>query len=253
MSDDRAMALFFELFSGLPRQGPGSPESTRRAWSLIPTFGPSGHVLDIGCGTGAQTLVLAEVTQARIVAVDAHPPFVEELNARAAQLGLGARVRAHVGDMARLEYPSGSFDVVWSEGAAYVMGVDAALDTWKRLLVPGGHLALSELCWLTPEPPPECLAFFAGEYPAMRDVPATLAAVDRADYRRVGHFTLPASAWWDDYYEPLGSNVREFKARHGDDPLALAIAGQTEREIEVFTRYSGSYRYVFFVMQNPGA
>jgi len=253
VNEEHAVALFFELFSGLPRQGPGSPDATRRALALMPPLGATARILDIGCGTGAQTFVLADATAAAIEAIDAHPPFVAELNARAERLGLAARVRGHVGDMARLDYPPGTFDVVWSEGAAYSMGFDAALESWKRLLVPGGHLAVSELCWLTPDPPPECLAFFAGEYPAMRDLAAVVVAGDPYGYRTVGHFVLPASAWWDDYYEPLGSNVREFKARHGDDSLALAIAGQTEREIEVFTHYSGSYGYVFFVMQKPGA
>ena len=59
MEEDRATALFFELFSGLPRQGPGSAASTRRALGLVPGVGPRTRVLDIGCGTGDQTMVLA--------------------------------------------------------------------------------------------------------------------------------------------------------------------------------------------------
>ena len=64
MAPDRATALFFELFTGLPRQGPGSTPSTRRALGLVPGVGPRTRVLDIGCGTGAQTLVLAEARTA---------------------------------------------------------------------------------------------------------------------------------------------------------------------------------------------
>ena len=36
MTDDRTTALFFELFTGLPRQGPGDAASTRRALAIIP-------------------------------------------------------------------------------------------------------------------------------------------------------------------------------------------------------------------------
>ena len=70
---DRATALFFELFSGLPRQGPGTAASTRRALGLVPDVGPRTRVLDVGCGTGAQTLVLAQSSASHIVAVDNHP------------------------------------------------------------------------------------------------------------------------------------------------------------------------------------
>ena len=36
MSQDRMTTLFFELFSGLPRQGPGDTASTLRALAAVP-------------------------------------------------------------------------------------------------------------------------------------------------------------------------------------------------------------------------
>jgi methylase of polypeptide subunit release factors len=99
---DRTVELFFELFSGLPRQGPGDSESTRRALSLLPPLSPAARILDIGSGTGAQTLDLATFSPANITAIDLHAPFVNELNARAARLGVGDRVHASVRLVARL-------------------------------------------------------------------------------------------------------------------------------------------------------
>jgi SAM-dependent methyltransferase len=94
MADDRTTALFFELFSGLPRQGPGDAASTLRALALVPGVGPRTRVLDVGCGTGLHTRVLAQGSPARIVAVDNHAPFVEELNRHAQALGLADRLEA---------------------------------------------------------------------------------------------------------------------------------------------------------------
>ena len=99
MADDRTTALFFELFSGLPRQGPGDAASTLRALALVPGVGPRTRVLDVGCGSGRHTRVLAQGSPARIVAVDNHPPFVEELNRQTQALGLADRIEARVGDM----------------------------------------------------------------------------------------------------------------------------------------------------------
>ena len=80
---DRAIELFFELFAGLPRQGPGSAACTARALAFVPPLPPTARILDIGCGTGAQTLDLARVTPALLFAVELHEPFVRELAAKA--------------------------------------------------------------------------------------------------------------------------------------------------------------------------
>jgi SAM-dependent methyltransferase len=249
MADERATALFFELFSGLPRQGPGDADSTRRALALVPGVGPRTRILDVGCGTGLQTRVLAQGSSARIVAVDNHPPFVEELNRQARALGLADRLEARVGDMRHLEFAPGSFDLVWSEGAIYVMGFEEGLRAWRTLLAPGGHVAVTEVCWTRPDPPPECAAFWAQEYPAIRDVPSRLAAIEACGYDTVGHFALPPSSWWNDYYLPLEANVRAFREIHHGEADAQGLCDQAQREIDVWRRYSDWYGYEFFVMR----
>ena len=57
--------------------------------------------------------------------------------------------------MADLPFADASFDLLWSEAAAYSMGFFAALAAWRRLLVDGGRLAVSELVWLDRDPPAE--------------------------------------------------------------------------------------------------
>jgi hypothetical protein len=52
----------------------------------------------------------------------------------------------------------------------------------QGLLVPGGHIALTEVCWTKPDPPSACVAFWEQEYPAIRDVPARLAVIRDCGY-----------------------------------------------------------------------
>ena len=63
-------ALFFELFASLPRQGPGNRACAVRALELCQGLPTSPDVLDLGCGTGGQTMHLAELTSGSIVAID---------------------------------------------------------------------------------------------------------------------------------------------------------------------------------------
>ncbi|MCY4487988.1 MAG: methyltransferase domain-containing protein [Deltaproteobacteria bacterium] len=247
MPEDTTTTLFFELFSGLPRQGPGDTASTLRALSLVPDVGSDTRILDVGCGTGLQTRVLARNSPASIVAIDNHPPFVDILNEEARRLGLADRLEARVGDMNRLDFADASFDLIWCEGAIYNAGVEAALRDWSRLLARGGHVAFSEVCWTQPDPPAECVSFWKGEYPAIRDVGALLTAIATCGYDTVGHFMLPRSAWWDDYYRPLEQNATAFRKHYRGRPEAQELADCTQREIDVWKAYSDYYGYAFFV------
>jgi SAM-dependent methyltransferase len=249
MTEDRMTMLFFEMFTGLPRQGPGDAASTLRALSLVPGIGPETRVLDVGCGTGLQTRVLACNSTARFVAVDNHPPYVQELNRQAHALGIGDRLEGRVADMRQLDFAPGSFDLIWAEGSIYVIGFEAGLREWRPLLVPGGHVAVTEACWTKPGAPPDCAAFWAQEYPSIRDAPALLAAAGECGYDTVGHFTLPPSSWWDDYYRPLQQNLTEFRSRHGGESDAQELADHVQREIDMWHACSDFYSYEFFVMR----
>jgi SAM-dependent methyltransferase len=251
VTEDRMNALFFEMFSDLPRQGPGNAASTLRAFALVPGVGPATRVLDLGCGTGLQTQVLALNSPVQIVAIDNHPPFVDVLNREAQRLGIADRVEARVGDMRQLDFQDGSFEVIWSEGAIAMIGFEEGLRAWRRLLVPGGHMAVTEVCWTKPDPPAECVAFWTEEYPAIRDAPTLLTTIEGCGYETVDRFPLPPASWWDDYYRPLEHNVRAFRARHRDEADAQELADRVQREIDVWRAYSEFYGYEFFVMRAP--
>jgi ubiquinone/menaquinone biosynthesis C-methylase UbiE len=249
MDEDGKTKLFFELFSGLPRQGPGDDRSTLRALALVPGVRQETRVLDLGCGTGSQTIALARNSAARVVAIDSHPPFVAELTRRAKVLGLEDRIDGRVSDMTELDFPDASFELLWCEGAIYVIGFERGLREWRRLLVPGGHMAITEVCWTKPDPPTELKAFWAEQYPAIREVPALVAAISECGYDTVGHFPLPRTSWWEEYYGPLQRNIEEFRDRHRGEAEAKELADEAQREIDIWRAYSEFYGYEFFVIR----
>lgn len=247
--DDSTREVFFTLHRDLPREGPGSRACTARALELARPLPDAPRVIDIGCGPGMQTMDLAELLpDASIVAVDLHPAFVEETQRRARERGVAHRVEARCADMTALPFDDASFDLAWCEGAAYIMGVPAALAAWRPLLRLGGRLALTEAVWLTADPPEEVRRMWHEGYPAMTDVPGCRAIIERAGYELRGDFVLPASAWWDEYYVPLQARIEALAAERQGDSVAARVLDEHRQEIAMYQHHGKHYGYAFFVM-----
>jgi ubiquinone/menaquinone biosynthesis C-methylase UbiE len=108
--------LINEFFSELERQGPGCAEETIRALGFLGNLSSKTKIADLGCGTGTQTMVLAQHTQAAITALDLYAGSIEKLNQTMEKHGLQNRVTGIVGSMDDLPFEKEEFDVLWSEG-----------------------------------------------------------------------------------------------------------------------------------------
>ncbi|MGA2478256.1 MAG: class I SAM-dependent methyltransferase [Spirochaetia bacterium] len=100
--------IFVEIHDGLPREGPGGDESTRIAWSCIRNIPERPRILDIGCGPGAQTVCLADISKGEIHAIDNNAAFVDQLKKSMADRGVGGVIHPLIADRKqdRHSYPS---------------------------------------------------------------------------------------------------------------------------------------------------
>lgn len=233
--------LFWAAHDGLPRQAPGSVATTELLLRLAGPLPDRPRIVDIGCGTGAASLVLARATGGPVTAVDTHQPFLDRLAADA--------VRTLNAPMQDLPLPDGCADLVWAEGSAYVMGFDAALAAWRRLLAPGATLVLTEAEWTTPDPAPGARAFWDPGYPGMRDTAANVAAAQRAGWTVLATYLLPGPDW-DAYYGPLAQRIGALRAQHPGSGAALDRIGE---EIEVRRAHGGDYGYTGHVLRPRAA
>ncbi len=239
---DAYMAGFMEVFADLDWWGPGTAEATRRALTVVP-FVP-GTILEIGCGPGMATITLAKATGARITATDTAEVALDKLRARIGARGLTDRIAVQNVDMAALPAPERPWDVIWSEGSAYILGVEKALADWRALLRPGGVLVFSDMVWRTDTPDDAVRAFWAAEYPAMATPARRAAQARRAGYRVLGHFDMGRAAM-ETYYRPLAARL---------DALEPVLAGtrvldDLRREIAVNEAGSGQVSYEMFVLE----
>ncbi len=130
--------LICEYFSSVERQGPGSPEITLKALSFIENLSDKSNIADIGCGTGGQTMVLAQHTQGKIRGVDLFPTFIDLFNSNADKLNLQERVKGIIGSMDKLSFQKEELDLMWSEGAIYNIGFERGLSEWRKFIKTGG-------------------------------------------------------------------------------------------------------------------
>jgi len=254
MDHDKMMQIMYDVFdASLPRLAPGDDESTRRALKILyraglESVGEEFRVLDIGCGNGAQTLRLAAELGGRVAAVDNHQLYLDELERRAEAQGLADRIETRCADMKGLDLGGETFDLVWAEGSAYLMGIPEALRAWRSFLRPGGALGFTELTWLEDGAPGPCQEYFAAEYPQMTDAASHLATIEECGYELVGRFTLPESSWWEPYYGPLAERLAGYEAPC-DDEETQAVLGMIRSEIDMYRSYSRWYGYVFFLLR----
>lgn len=242
--DANDLTLLFELFESTPRQGPGSVETTRRALQLLPDSLQFERVLDLGCGTGGSTIVLAEDTDAHLTAVDIHPPFLATLRARAEERGLADCITTVAADMGNATSLGAGFDLVWAEGSAYSIGFENALRRWRPLLRPAGCLVVTELVWFVAEPTERARAFFASEYPDMRDEATRIHQARSAGYELLHSFRLPADDWHA-FYAGLEEPLNDAISRRGE----LEIYAATRLEREIYEACGDDYGYLCLVLQ----
>ena len=241
--------IFFEIFETLPRQGPGDERSTKKAFQMLAELFECPEILDVGCGTGAQTLVLAELSSGNITALDNHAPFIDILERKVRQARLEKRIHCVVGDMAAMNFRAESYDVTWSEGAANIMGFANALKSWKVLLKPKGYLVVSELVWFKKETPQEIKAYFAGAYPDMKYYDDIYPIVRSAGYEMINYFPLPSKSWWTDYYAPMEKKLAEMRREYQSNKDAQSIFDSFQLEIDMHRKYYEYYGYGFYIMR----
>lgn len=244
-ADDPQLAALIELHLGVEFKGPGEKALTQGIMSRLPGLPLRPRIADLGCGSGVATLLLAGHFGGVVKAVDLCEAFIAELRRDAAAAGLAEHVGAICADMGALDWPPGSLDLIWSEGAAYNLGFERALTLWRPLLAPGGLAVISELSWFSEARPGPVLDYWQAAYPSMGSEAENRAHAERAGFKVLDIRRLPAEAWWRNYYDPLKARMQQVERT----PAMAAVLEETNKEMDLFRRYSDAYGYSFYVLR----
>lgn len=241
------MKYFYEVFEDLPRQGPGCREATIKALGLLRNLPSKPRVLDVGCGSGMQTIILAEELKTKILAIDNHKPMLDNLNKRIASKGVD--IETYEMSMFDIAFEKNSFDLLWAEGSIFIIGLARGLKEFKSLIKHKGYFAFTEMCYFVNDPPSEIREYFNNIYPDIKTIDEVRKMAETEGYKIIETFNLPDSAWWDDYYTPMLERIKELEIKNCGVPEAEAVYKECKLETEMFSKYSRSYGYTFFILQ----
>ena len=235
------------LHHGLERQGPGDPDFSEFIVDQLPELPRNPRIADIGCGAGAGALILARKFRSRIKAVDFSKVFLGQMMRRAAQEGLQDFIEPIECDMGELGWEQGSLDLLWSEGAAYNIGFEVALTTWRPLLEASGIAVISEMNYFSNIAPDAVVQYMKHAYPGIRNESENRELINSSGFMLLEDHRLPSRAWWDNYYDPLRERIAKYK--DSDDRVMRAVIKETQEEVDFFNRYHTDYGYTYYIMR----
>ena len=241
------MDILIQTHAGLNRQGPGSPEMTAKALRFLGNLDRITKAADLGCGTGGQTMVLAQHITGTIIGVDQSEDFIDILNSNAQRLNLQERVTGIVGAMENLFFQKEEFDLIWSEGAIDNIGFERGLTHWHGFLKKDGYVAVTCPSWLTDERPVEIEKFWIDAGSGLDTIGHNVEAMQKSGYSFVAAFTLPEKCWTDNYFSPRDAAEEAFLQKYPGNKTVEEYIENSKKEIELYAQYKRNYGYVFYI------
>ena len=217
--------ISLELNHDLLRQG--FNKYTRKAFQMLPEL-EKPCIFDIGCGSGVPTLELARLSKGEIIGIDIDQARLDRLTKKIKEAGLTERVKTMKCSLLNMKFPDETFDIIWTEGAIFVIGFEKGIKEWRRFIKPNGFLVVHD---------------------EISEIPKKLKTISVCGYKLIEHFVVPEDIWWNTYYCPLEKRIQKLRKKYRGDPDALAILDKEQHGVDEFKqnpKYRGS---VFFVMQ----
>jgi trans-aconitate methyltransferase len=232
---------FFTVHCDLPREGPGLADDV--AWagrmSAVPM---NGRICDAGCGPGGDLAALRRlVPQGRVDGFETVAHF-----AGAAENRFAGDPSVHIFE-ASMEQLTGPYDLIWSAGAVYFLGVSRALDAWRRALTETGAVAFSHPCLFTGQPSRAALDFWEGEPGSIGTQSTTRAEIASSGWQVLAARPLTDAAW-SAYYDPLLARCDRLEAAGVSARVGSAIAA-ARREAASWRAVAHETGYMLYVVR----
>ena len=149
--------------------------------------------------------------------------------------------------MGSLNWEPETTDLLWSEGAAYNITFEGALNAWRPLMAVNGIAVISEMNYFSNDAPEIVEQYMKNAYPGIKTESKNVDLINSSGFEVLAMHRLPSKAWWDNYYDPLRENIMALK--ESSDKVMQAVINETEEEMKFFQEHHEYYGYTFYIMR----
>jgi SAM-dependent methyltransferase len=184
---------------------------TRKAYNLIPKI-KNPSILDVGCGSGIPTIELAKISNGQVTGIDIDERLLSILRIRTKDEGLNNKVNVLNISISMMSFPKESFDIIWSEGAVFVIGFENSIKNWRKSLKTNGFLVLHD---------------------DVKDKSKKLGLIEKYGYKLTAEFDLSFEIWWNEYYSKLEKFVEKYKDKFSNDSELKAEIESDQNQLKM--------------------
>jgi len=247
--DKEIEKFYIDYFLDLPVGAPGSEQSTRKAFRYLKNLPEVPKILDIGCFTGTKTIELAKISKGEIIAIDIIQAFLDKFKENAESSNVKDQIQILNKSMVSMDFDEESFDIIWCDSAVYNYGFEEALKDWRKFLKKDGYMVISEVAWIKDNPPEMVRDFWKDEYPLIQKHEENLKIINKLQYKLINSFIIEKEDLWN-YYIPFEKRLAELFEKFSENPTYLKLLKNSQRELEIFKKYSAYYGFIFYILQN---
>jgi ubiquinone/menaquinone biosynthesis C-methylase UbiE len=193
-----------------------------QAISVLPRLN-NPLILDMGCGSGVPTLILAEHFNSTIYAADTDEAALTRLEEKIRNSNLADRIIVMHRSVYDLDFADTCFDIIVAEGLLNIIGFEAGLSLADRFIKGNGYFIIHD------------------EY-AHPDEKAGI--IQRSGYRLFHSFKLDEQVWWNDYYRCL-----EEKLESLDQKTTSALFTNEMKEIRLYKEQPLLFRSAYYILK----
>ncbi len=183
-------------------------------------------ILDIGCGSGVPTIILAEISNGIITAIDIDKECLEILNEKIHKSGLEKRIITQKCSMLNMPFPPNSFDIIWAEGSITMIGFKKGISKCRAFLKQGGYLVVHD---------------------DESNIKRKIDDISKSGYKLLKQLFISEKAWWQEYFAHLEKEINERYLVHDKKPK-----GKDRRindEIIMYRKNPDRFNSVYFIMK----
>lgn len=203
---------------------------TRQAFSRLSPF-DEPLILDLGCGTGVQTIELAILSKGTVYAIDIDEIALEKLNKKIQIVKLGNRIKTVRGSVKELNFSKEYFDIIWAEGVIVFIGFEKALTYWGQYIKPNGYLVVHD---------------------DVKDYKKKLNLISNSDFQLINEIKLSKEIWWKLYYEPLEKVTLKIKKEFSLNKTDEDVIKANLKEINMFKETTDIICSIFYILKKVG-